>query len=149
MAYFDDFVVGYEEVSQELVVDAEEMVAYAHVNDPWPIHVDAAFAETSVHGGLIASFGYVVSLFFRMMHTLEVNQGQQPGFLGGLSWDVQFRRAVRANDVLRVRINIVSKRLTSKGDRGIVQTKCDVLNQDDDVTVEIVVTSMYLCAPQA
>jgi acyl dehydratase len=143
--YYEDIEVGYSETSAEVAVDRDEMVAYAQRNDPWPIHVDEDFARTTPAGGLIASFGYVVSLFFRGMHTLNVNKGTQAGFLGAVGWQVAFRSGVRGDDRLRVTNTVLSKRLASKGDRGVVVSRCDVVNQEDVVRVVVEVTSIYLC----
>lgn len=74
MVYFEDFPLGYAEESPEVEAPREEMLAYARENDPWPIHVDEEFAASTAFGGIIASFGYVVSLFFRGIHALPVNQ---------------------------------------------------------------------------
>jgi acyl dehydratase len=149
MEYFEDFDVGFSEISPAIEVDRAEMVAYAAFNDPWPIHVDERVASATAHGELIASFGYVVTLFFRMIHTLQVNQGDQAGFLGGLGWQVKFVRAVKGSDRLRLKVTIKSKRLTSAGDRGIVVSDSEVLNQRDEPVVTIEITSMYLCRPES
>jgi acyl dehydratase len=128
--YFETIEVGDVEEGEEVAVDRLEMIAYAQANDPWPIHVDEAAGASSPFGDVIASFGYVVSLFFRAMHRLEMVQRAQGSFLGALEWRVQFRGVVRGEDRLRVRQTIVDKRLTSKGDRGVVTTQNELLNQD-------------------
>jgi len=84
--YFDDLQIGYREESSELVVDPQEMVAYAERNDPWPIHTNEEAAKESLFGERIASFGYVVSLFFRAVHELPMNQASQRAFRGALEW---------------------------------------------------------------
>ena len=53
---------------------------------------------------------------------------------------------VYAEDTIRVRIQVVSKRKSkSKPDRGIVTTHQTVLNQDDRVVMEYDVTRMLRC----
>ena len=69
--YFEDVVVGYVEESSEAIVDGVEMVRYAEQNDPHAIHIDEAFARSTPFGKRVASFGYVVSLYLRLIHTLE------------------------------------------------------------------------------
>lgn len=145
--YFDDIEIGRTEESAEIAVDRDEMVDYAMRNDPFPIHVDEQSADATIHGGLIASFGYVVSLFFRLIHTMEGNEIDDEAFLGALEWKVAFRKAVRPGDRLRVRAEVTSKRLTSKGDRGVVTARHDVLNQDGDPVVVIDVVSLVLVRP--
>jgi acyl dehydratase len=145
--YFEDIEVGYSEESVETLVDRDEMIEYAKRNDPYPIHVDEAAALASPFGELIASFGYVVSLFFRAVHTMKFDQAVQAAFIGALEWRVQFRNAVRANDRLRTRITITSKRLTSKGDRGVLEMRYDLLNQHDDTVIIIDGVSLILTRP--
>jgi acyl dehydratase len=145
--YFDDVEVGYVEESASVLVDRAEMVAYAAGNDPWPIHVDAEAASATPFGDVIASFGYVVSLLFRANHTLRSTQASQPSFLGALEWRVQFRKAVFGGDRLRDRMTFTSKRLTSKGDRGVVTSQHELINQDGESVVVIEVVSLQLCRP--
>jgi acyl dehydratase len=145
--YFDDVEIGYVEESESVPVDRAEMVAYAAANDPWPIHVDADAASATPFGDVIASFGYVVSLLFRANHTLPFNRASQPSFLGALEWRVQFRKAVFGGDRLHDRMTFTSKRLTSKGDRGVVTSEHELINQDGEVVVVIEVVSLHLCRP--
>ena len=140
--YFETIEVGDVEEGEAVAVDRREMIAYAQANDPWPIHVDEVAGASSPFGDVIASFGYVVSLFFRALHKQEMNQRAQASFLGAVEWRVQFRGAVRGDDQLRVRQTVVDKRLTSKGDRGVVTTQNELLNQDDVPVV--VIDSVFL-----
>lgn len=144
-----DREVGFVEISEEVAVDRAEMIAYAKKNDPWPIHIDESVGGASIFGDVTASFGYVVSLFLQALHTLPSNQGPQEGFLGALEWKIQFRRAVLATDRLHVRVEIISKRPTSKGDRGVLTTRADFLNQDGEPTVVIDAVSLFQTEPQA
>ena len=145
--YFDDIEIGYVEESESVLVDRAEMVAYAARNDPWPIHVDAEAASTTPFGDVIASFGYLVSLLFRSSHTLRYTQAIQPSFLGALECRVQFRKAVLGGDRLRDRLTIMSKRLTSKGDRCVVTVQHELVNQDGESVVVIEVVSLQLSRP--
>jgi acyl dehydratase len=147
MVYFEDFPVGHVEESPEVVASREEMLAYARANDPWPVHVDEEFAAASPFGGLIASFGYVVSLFFRGIHALPVNQASGEGFLAAVGWEVRFRNAVRPGDRLRIRMTISGKRPSSKPGRGLITTRNEVLGSQDDVKVQIDITSLYRNRP--
>jgi acyl dehydratase len=145
--YFDDIEIGYVEESESVLVDREEMVTYAAANDPWPIHVDVEAASATPFGDVIASFGYVVSLLFRANHTLHTTQASQPSFLGALEWRVQFRKAVFGGDRLHDRITFTAKRLTSRGDRGVVTSQHELINQDGEPVVVIEVVSLQLCRP--
>jgi acyl dehydratase len=135
--YFEDLVEGHVDESSEVIADRDDMVVYAERNDPYPIHVDEQFAAASPYGGLIASFGYTVSLYYRMIHDMELSRATESTFLGGLEWRVTFRGAIRPGDRLHVRGTISSKRLASSGSRGVVTSRNDVLNQHDEVPITI------------
>jgi acyl dehydratase len=48
-----------------------------------------------------------------------------------LQW--QFKGPVYINDTIRIRLTIDALKATSKGDRGIVTRRYDVLNQRDEI----------------
>ncbi len=135
--YFDDIEVGYTEESEPLEADRAEMIAYAQANDPYPIHTDADVARRSPFGDVIASFGYTVSLYMRLMHRLDLIRATEPGFLGAVGWEVTFGGPVRPGDQIRMRHTIVDKRLTSRGDRGLITSRNELLSQRDDIPVSI------------
>jgi acyl dehydratase len=145
--YFEDLVEGHVGESSEVIADRDDMVAYAERNDPYPIHVDEQFAATSPFGGLVASFGYTVSLYLRMIHDMELFRAIESTFLGVLEWRVTFRSAIRPGDRLHVRGTISSKRLASSGNRGVVTSRNDVLNQHDEVPITIDVVWLIATRP--
>ena len=147
MVFFEDFPPGYAEESPEVEASREEMLAYARENDPWPIHTDEEFASSTPFGGIIASFGYVVSLFFRTVHALPMNRASGEGFIAAVGWQVELRNAVRPGDRLRTRMTIKDKRPSSKPGRGLVITRNEVLDSNDDVKVVIDITSLYRTRP--
>jgi acyl dehydratase len=140
--YFEDVQVGTVEDGPEFTADKDDMIRYATENDPYPIHLDEAFAQQSPFGGLIAPFGYTLMLFFRSMHGLEFDRAVQNAFLGALEWRVKFAGPVRPGDRVHDRCTIIDKRLSSKGDRGVVTTRHEIVNQNDDVPVTIEIVSL-------
>jgi hypothetical protein len=81
---------GHVGESSEVFADRDDMVAYAERNDPYPIHVDEQFAATSPFGGLVASFGYTVSLYLRIIHDMELFRATGSTFMGVLEWRSRF-----------------------------------------------------------
>lgn len=128
--FFEDVQVGVEEVSRELIVDRDEMVAYAQANDPFPIHIDEAAAAASPFGGLIASGGFTISLFYRLAHSRSRDLDRVEAFLGGFDWHVKFPTPVRAGDRLRLHSTTTEKRLSSKPGRGVLTWVSALVNQD-------------------
>jgi acyl dehydratase len=140
--WFEDLPIGHSETSPELSVDRDEMLDYARRNDPWPVHLDRDAAVAAGFADIIASFGYTTSLLFRLNHDMEVTQRLQPSFIAAVSWQVQMRAAVVARDRLRLRNDVINKRLSSSGERGVVTTRCTILNQHDGEAVITDVTSL-------
>lgn len=127
--HFEDLDTGTVFWGDECAVDKEEMIQYALKNDPLPFHVDEQAAANSPYGGLIASGGYTVSLWYRS----GIRLFAEMAFLGGFEWHIKLLRPVRANDRLRIKITIAGKRLSSKPGRGYVTNTQEMFNQDGDV----------------
>lgn len=147
--YFEDVVEGHEYCGNEVTVDKDEMVEYARKNDPWPFHVDEDAAKASHFGGLIASGGYSISLYYRLGHMLHNTPHSKWAFQGGFDWHVSFLRPIRSGDRLRRKTVVRSKRLSSKPGRGIVDTVGTLINQNDEEVLRIEVVSLIATRPSA
>ena len=64
--YFEDFQVGEIWQSAPTPLSAEEIIAYARVNDPQPMHTDPEAAKVGPFGGLIASGFQIAALSMRV-----------------------------------------------------------------------------------
>ena len=73
--------------------------------------------------------------------------GTVVAFLGLDEWRIHL--PVKHGDTIHMVVTTTEKRLTSKGDRGIVTFKREIFNQRDEVVQSMETTSMYLCRPQA
>jgi acyl dehydratase len=134
--YFEDFEEGAVLIADECVADRDEMIDYAQKNDPLPFHVDEEAAKKYPYGGLIASGGYTVSLWYRS----GIRLMKDIAFLGGSEWHVKFLLPVRPRDRLRTEVRIVNKRRSSKPGRGYVATSQKILNQENQVVFTCDVT---------
>jgi len=135
--YFEDIVEWTVAWRGEGDVDKEEMLAYAQRNDPWPFHVDEGAARGTPSGCLTASGGYTITLWYRLGHPILNDLPERMAFLAGFDWRVKFSRPVCAGDHLRFRTTVLSKRPSSKPDRGIVVSLGELVNQDDESVVAI------------
>ncbi|UWZ49597.1 MaoC family dehydratase [Dactylosporangium matsuzakiense] len=141
--YFEDYVTGDVHAFRDaaVVVDGEEMVAFARRFDPQPIHVDAQFAAAGPFRGLIASGWFTGSLFMRLFadHYLSTVASLASPGVDELRWPVP----VRAGDRLWLRATVLRARPSnSKPDRGVVQTKGELLNQDDVVVMSLIAVNL-------
>ena len=147
--YFEDLVEGQEFVGDEVMVDKDEMLEYARKNDPWPFHVDEEAAKASPFGGLIASGGYAISLYYRLGHLLYNSADSRWAFLGGFDWHVSFPRSIRPGDRLRRKTVVRSKRLSSTPGRGVIDSVGTLINQNGEVVLRIEVASLIATRPSA
>ena len=139
--YFEDLEVGSVHLGGECVCDKDEMLDFGRRNDPWPFHIDEAAAARSPFGGVIASGGYVVTLWYRSLIEIYNTPRATWAFLGGLDWKLRFRAPVRPADILRVRVTVKDKRPWIKSGQGVVTLFNELLNQRSEIvcTVEVMV----------
>ncbi|HLI52255.1 MAG TPA: MaoC family dehydratase [Thermomicrobiaceae bacterium] len=139
--YFEDYTVGAVYEYGYLSVTEDEITGYARQFDPQPIHTDRTYAEAGPFGGLIASGWHSAGLLMRLFadHYLSrVASLASPG-IDELRWAVP----VRPGDSLRLRATIAAARPSrSKPDRGLVHTKAELLNQDDQVPVSLIAMNL-------
>jgi len=127
---FEDLAEGSVFFGGEVVLNADAMVAYAKMYDPWPFHVDAEAANNTSFGGLIASAGYTFSLWCQLFHTIFRTPDTEWAFLGGYELHIKLMQPVRPGDRLRLRLTVGSKRLSSRGTRGHVESLHELIRQD-------------------
>lgn len=139
--YFEDLDIGSVHHGSECICDKDEMLEYSRRNDPWPFHIDEAAATHSPFGGVIASGGYIITLWYRSLIEIYNTPKATWAFLGGFDWKLKFRAPVRAADTLRAKVTVKDKRLWIKPGQGAVTLFSEFLNQRSEVvfTVEVMV----------
>ena len=142
--WFEDYVPGAVHDLGSVVVDKQEVIAFARQFDPQPFHLDKEWAEKSVFGGLIASGWHTACMAMRLIcdHYLsEVSSEGSPG-IDELRW----LRPVRPGDQLSVRATILDARLSrSRPERGIVRSQIETLNQDEEIVMHLTSTIFIRC----
>lgn len=127
LLYLEDLEVGQIFHSGEHALDAEQIKKFATSFDPQPFHLDEAAAERSFFKGLAASGWHTASLTMSL-----IVKGGLPisGGLIGAGADLNWPRATRADDILKVETEItkiVPSR--SRADRGMITVHCRTINQ--------------------
>lgn len=139
--YFEDYVPGAVYEYGYACVSEADIVAFAGRFDPQPIHLDAQFADGGPFGGLIASGWHTAGIAMRLIvdHYLSrVASLASPG-VDELRWPTP----VRPGDSLRLRTTILETRQSrSRPDRGLVRTRAELLNQDDQIVLSLVAMNL-------
>jgi acyl dehydratase len=134
--YFEDYTPGAVYEYGYITVSEADILDFARAFDPQPIHVDPEFAAQGPFGGLIASGWHTAGIMMRMFadHCLSrVASLASPG-IDELRWPAP----VRPGDSLRLRATLVeARRSRSKPDRGLVRTKAELINQNDQTVLEL------------
>ena len=142
--WFEDYVPGTVHDLGSVVVDEQEVVAFARQFDPQPFHLDQERAEKSAFGGLVASGWHTACMVMRLMvdHYLsEVSSEGSPG-IDELRW----LRPVRPGDQLLVKITILdARRSRSRPERGVVRSQIETLNQDGQVVMHLTFAVFIRC----
>lgn len=132
--FLEDYTEGDVHVFGPVPVTSEEIIAFGRKFDPQLFHTDPQRAESSVYGGLIASGWHTCGLFMRLFaqHYLP-----GPASLGSPGVDaLRWLKPVRPGDELTLRVTVTKvKPSTSKPDRGVLFSFCEMLNQAQDVVM--------------
>jgi len=128
-----------------VVVDGDEMVAFARRFDPQPFHVDEQAGKESVFGGLAASGWFTAALWMRTYADGVLARATGLGSPGGdeISWPAP----VFAGDELRSSLEVVEARLSrSRPGMGLVKLR-GVLRRGDEVVFRSTFTAMFGTRP--
>ncbi len=131
--FFDDVEVGQHWLSLGRTITEADIVNFAGLSGDFnPIHIDHEFARTTpfrrpiAHGLLVFSVGSGLGVTIPMMRTLAV--------LSIRDW--QFREPVFIGDTIRVRSEVLEKEARSRGRRGVITWKRQIINQEGKVVQE-------------
>ena len=145
--WFEDYVPGAVHDLGSVVVDEQEVIAFARQFDPQPFHLDKERAEESVFGGLIASGWHTACMAMRLIVDHYLSEASSEGSPG--IDELRWLRPVRPGDQLTVRITILdARRSRSRPERGIVRSQIDTLNQDGKVVMHLTSTIFIRCRNQ-
>lgn len=115
---FEEFEPGAVFRTAKRVVTDADVAAFAAVSgDRNPLHLDEGYAARSVFGRRVAHGLLGAAVATGLIHELGLTRGTLVAFLG-LKWD--FVRPLYPGAEVEVRLEVVSRRETSRADRGVV-----------------------------
>ena len=144
--YLEDFVVGETVELGSHEFTSESIIAFARDWDPQPMHTDPERAAESMFGGLIASGWHTAGVYMRL---LVDNLLAGTASLGSPGLDaLRWLKPVRPGDVLRARITFLEVTPSrSKPDRGILRSRGEMVNQDDELVMTIEAVNFFSRRP--
>jgi len=130
--YYEDVAVGDAWTSPARTITETDAMMWSYVTGDWTsLHVDEEYAKafspfgTRVPPGMMtAAIAQGLLSQLRLFHETA---------LAFLELVIRYRDVVRIGDTVHADLSITEKRLTSKGDRGVVRLAQRVLNQRGDV----------------
>jgi len=138
---FEDYIPGQVYEFGTLTVSEAEIIEFATRYDPQYFHVDPVKAAESHFGGLIASGWHTVGLAMRLLVDHFLPHGASLGSPG--VDEVRWPNPVRPGDTLRIRVTILdTRRSNSKPDRGIMRSRFEALNQNDELVLSMIAVSL-------
>ncbi|WP_431854205.1 MaoC family dehydratase [Azospirillum sp.] len=145
--WFEEFSVGDVIETRGVTVTESQIIDFALMFDPQAFHIDGVAASEGPFGGLIASGFQTLGLTFRLLLATGVLDGTSLG--SGAMDEVRWLRPVRPGDTLRVRVDVVDKRPSRRGDRGIVRCAYTTSNQRGEPVLTCAIDQIIAARPSA
>lgn len=131
--FFSQFEVGQIYESPGRTVTEADVVSFAGLSGDYnPLHVDATFAARTPFGQRIAHGMLAASISTGLGQLLGIFEGTT---LALMAQTFEYKAPVFFGDTIRLRLTVEATTPSSKGGRGVVVFRSDVLKQDDQVAV--------------
>jgi acyl dehydratase len=137
---YEEFALGAIYDTQARTITEADVVRFAGLSGDFnPIHTDAEAAKNGPFGQRIAHGMLTVAISTGMANMTGLMAGTT---IALLEQNIKYTGAVRFGDTVRLQMEVIEKRETSKPDRGIVKLAARVLNQRDELVVDMVWTQL-------
>jgi acyl dehydratase len=144
--FFEDFTLGQVIETPRRTITSTDIVNFACLSGDFNgVHTDFEYCKTTPYGEPIAHAPLVYAVMGGLQYASGVNDGTLLGALGIDEW--RMNKPVKHGDTVYMRSTVVSKRETSKPDRGIVSFKREFVNQRADIVQHMTATFMYRRRP--
>lgn len=131
--YFSQFEIGQAFESGGRTVTEADVVLFAGLSGDFnPLHTDATFAAKTPFGQRVAHGMLAASISTGLGQTLGIFEGTTLALLGQT---FEYKAPVFFGDTIRLRLTVESTTPSSKGGKGVVVFRSDVLKQDDAVAI--------------
>lgn len=137
---YEEFELGAIYDTQARTITETDVVTFAGLSGDYnPLHTDAETAKNTPFGERIAHGMLTVAISTGMANMTGLMAGTT---IALMEQNIKYKGAVKFGDTVRLQMEVIEKRETSKPDRGIVKLAARVLNQRDEVVVDMVWTQL-------
>lgn len=137
---YEEFELGAIYNTQARTITEADVVTFAGLSGDYnPLHTDAEAAKDTPFGERIAHGMLTVAISTGMANMTGLMAGTT---IALMEQNIKYKGAVKFGDTVRLQMEVIEKRETSKPDRGIVKLAARVLNQRDEVVVDMVWTQL-------
>ena len=133
LLFYEDAPVGLSFDTEGMVVTESHVVEFAGLSgDFFALHMDDDFARSLGFKGRVAHglLGLI------LVDGLKNRAAQRFHAVASLSWQWNFRKPLYPGDRIHGHLTVVDKRLTSRGDRGILTLAIKLRNGKGEVRQE-------------
>lgn len=141
--FWEDFPAGTKYVTSSRTITEADVAAFAALTGDFnKLHVDAEYAKASHFGQRIAH-GMLVASFMAGLTSRSIpNQLMEGALFGVLENRIKFPKPTFIGDTIRVEIEVLEQKATSRGDRGLVSFMRKAINQRGEVACELGATCL-------
>ena len=130
--YFEDYQIGLTVTSQGRTITETDIVSFAALTGDWnAIHTDAEYAAKQFFGQRVAHGLLILSIASGLVIRLGFMEETVLAFRELGQW--KFVLPVFIGDTIRVRVTVTETKPMRRLGGGLVRTKVEVLNQEDQV----------------
>ena len=142
MKDFEDIEVGQvHQFPERYTLTEENILEMGRQWDPIPLHMDKKAAQESVFGDLVASTVHLFAIATKLSRSYKEEWAVVSSL--GMS-DFKNHAPGYAGHILEGRNTFTSKRVSSsRPDMGVVDYKCELVNQDDKLLFEFSGAALY------
>lgn len=141
--FWEDLPIGTRYVTSSRTITEADVAAFAALTGDFNrVHVDAEYAKGTIFGQRIAH-GMLVAAFMAGLTSRSIpNQLMEGALFSVLENRLKFPKPTFIGDTIRVEIEVVEQKQTSRPDRGIIGFMRKAINQRGEMVAELAATCL-------
>lgn len=140
--FFEDFEVGFEFCTPSRTITSTDIVNFACLSGDFnEIHANHEYCRATPFGEPIAHGPLVYAVAAGLQYASGVNDGTLLALLQIDGW--KMLEPVKHGDTIKMISRVISKKESSKQDRGVITLKRTIINQRGTPVQEMTATLLY------